>query len=148
MTATAGSTTSLDVSWTAPKNTGRPAVTSYDFQYKKTIDDTWTDGPQNVTTTSASISGLVAEISYDVQVRATNDEGAGAWSQSGTGTTNAPPNIAPTFTNGNNTSRNLAETVGDATVGTAGNIGAPIIATDDDNDTLTYTLDGANTARS
>ena len=43
MTATAGSTTSLDVSWTAPKNTGRPAVTSYDFQYKKTIDDTWTD---------------------------------------------------------------------------------------------------------
>ena len=147
MTATAGSTTSLDVSWTAPTNTGRPAVTSYDFQYKKTIDDTWTDGPQNVTTTSASISGLVAEISYDVQVRATNDDGDGAWSQSGTGATNAPPNIAPTFTNGNNTSRNLAETVGDATVGTAGNIGAPIIAPDDDNDTLTHTLDGANTAR-
>ena len=61
VTATAGSTTSLNVRWTAPTNTGRPAVTSYDLQYKKTIDDTWTDGPQNVTTTSACISSLVAE---------------------------------------------------------------------------------------
>ena len=61
VTATSGSTTSLDVSWTAPSNTGRPAVTSYDLQYKKTIDDTWTEVPQNVTTTSACISSLVAE---------------------------------------------------------------------------------------
>ena len=27
------------------------------------------------------------------------------------------------------------------------NMGAPVIATDDDNDTLTYTLDGADTSR-
>ena len=33
--ATIGSTMSLDVSWTAPDNTGRPAITSYDLRYQK-----------------------------------------------------------------------------------------------------------------
>ena len=32
--ATSGSATSLDVSWTAPANAGRPAITSYDLQYR------------------------------------------------------------------------------------------------------------------
>ena len=87
--ATSGSATSLDVRWTAPSNTGRPAVTSYDLQYKKTIDSTWTDGPQSVTTTSATLTGLAAETAYEVQVRAENDEGAEAWSSEATGTTTA-----------------------------------------------------------
>ena len=87
--ATSGSATSLDVRWTAPSNTGRPAVASYDLQYKKTIDSTWTDGPQSVTTTSATLTGLAAETAYEVQVRAENDEGAEAWSSEATGTTTA-----------------------------------------------------------
>ena len=33
VTATLGSMTSLNVSWTAPENTGRPRITSYDLQY-------------------------------------------------------------------------------------------------------------------
>ena len=57
--ATTGSATSLDVSWTAPSNTGRPEITFYDLQYKKTIDSTWADGPLDVAITSASIPGLV-----------------------------------------------------------------------------------------
>ncbi len=35
VTATPGSTTRLDVSWTAPANDGRPPITSYDLQYRK-----------------------------------------------------------------------------------------------------------------
>ena len=91
--ATTGNATSLDVSWTAPSDTGRPEITFYDLQYKKTIDSTWADGPLDVAITSASIPGLVAETSYDVQVRAINDEGIGPWSQSGTGTTTALPSV-------------------------------------------------------
>ena len=96
--ATTGSATSLDVSWTAPSNTGRPEITFYDLQYKKTIDSTWADGPLDVAITSASIPGLVAETSYDVQVRVINDEGIGPWSQSGTGTTTALPAVTVSTT--------------------------------------------------
>ena len=89
VTATQGSTTSLDVSWPAPLNIGRPEITSYDVQYKRSQDSTWTDGPQDdVTTTSTSIAGLETDASYDVRVRATNADGnSRLWSQLGTGRT-------------------------------------------------------------
>ena len=97
--APAGSTTSLAVSWAAPGNTGLD-IQSYDLRYKESADAdaTWTAGPQDEPGTSATISGLSADTAYAVQVRATNAEGDGAWSASGTGTTNAPANAAPTFT--------------------------------------------------
>ena len=85
--ATSGSTTSLEVSWTAPDNTGRPGITSYDLQYQVQGASSWTNGPQDVSGTSASITGLVPDTKYEVQVRATNAEGDGAWSVAGGGTT-------------------------------------------------------------
>ena len=85
--ATSGSTTSLEVSWTAPDNTGRPGITSYDLQYQVQGASSWTNGPQDVSGTSASITGLVPDTEYEVQVRATNAEGDGAWSVAGGGTT-------------------------------------------------------------
>ena len=92
MSPTTDSTTSLDVSWDAPDNTGRPTITGYHLQYKKTLDSTWTDGPQGgVSGMSASISGLDEGTAYEVQVRATNDEGVGPWSAFGTGSTAAIP---------------------------------------------------------
>ena len=90
VTATRGSATRLDVGWTAPSNFGRPEITSYDIQYKRSQDNTWRDGPQDVTSTSTStsIAGLEADASYDVRVRATNADGdSGLWSQLGTGRT-------------------------------------------------------------
>ncbi len=78
--ATIGSTMSLDVSWTAPDNTGRPAITSYDLRYQKVTETAWTDGPQDVTGTSASITGLDQGTQYRVAVRATNADGDGPWS--------------------------------------------------------------------
>ena len=94
VTTTSGSTTSLDVSWTAPANTG-PDIDSYDLRYQKTTESTWTNGPQNQTGTSAAIGpGCRHGI-----------PGAGARHQrrgrqrlvaSGTGTTDAAGNTAAT----------------------------------------------------
>ena len=86
VTATAGSNTSLEVTWTAPSNTG-PAVTSYDLQYRQGTSGGFTNGPQDVTGTSAAIGSLAPNRSYEVQVRASNAEGDGGWSFAGTGQT-------------------------------------------------------------
>ena len=86
VSGTSGSTTSLDVTWTAPTNTG-PAITSYDLQYREGTSGSFTAGPQNETGTSAAIASLMANTSHQVQVRATNAEGDGAWSFPGTGRT-------------------------------------------------------------
>ena len=88
VTATAGSTTSLDVTWTAPTNTG-PAIASYDLQYREGTSGSFTAGPQDETGTSAAIASLMASTSHQVQVRATNAEGDGDWSVAGTGRTTA-----------------------------------------------------------
>ncbi len=90
----AASVTSLTVSWSAPANAG-PAITDYDVQYREGTSGSWTDGNHVGTATTATLSGLSENTSYQVQVRATNDEGTGDWSDSGTGTTDA--NAAPAF---------------------------------------------------
>ena len=137
--AVSGSTTSLDVSWSAPENAGRPAIASYDVQYRKTGVTNWTNGPQNVTATSARLSSLDAGTAYNVQVRASNDEGDSLYSQSGSGSTNAADNDAPVF-NPSSVTLTLAEN----TVGVV-NVGSPVTATDPDaGDTLTYSLGGTD----
>ena len=87
--ASANGNTTLSVTWTVPSNTGRPTITGYDLQYRAGTNGTWTNGPHNVGGTSGQISGLTAETAYQVQVRAKNHEGNGAWSDPGTGTTAA-----------------------------------------------------------
>ena len=52
-----------------------------------------------------------------------------------------PANSAPVFTDGTSTTRSVAENTVSGT-----NIGAPVAATDADNDTLTYTLSGTDAA--
>ena len=76
--------------WTAPDNSGKPDIESYDLQYRKGTTGVFRDGPQDVTgLTATTIEGLDADSAYQVRVRATNDEGDGAWSSAGSGTTNA-----------------------------------------------------------
>ena len=89
VTATTGSTTSLDVSWTEPATTG-PDIDDYDLRYREGASGPWTNSPQNVTATTTAIGSLDAGTSYQVQVRATNDEGDSRWSPSGTGQTSMP----------------------------------------------------------
>ena len=101
VSAVSGSTTSLSVTWTAPSNTGRPPITSYDLQYRKGNSGAYTGERQNVTGTSDTIPNLDENSEYQVQVRATNDEGDGPWSSPGSGHTNAvvvPPVVDPTVT--------------------------------------------------
>ena len=95
---------SLTVRWVAPMNMG-PEISAYDMRYilssasatdkaddnKWTLqEDAWTSGSLEYT-----ISLLSQNTSYDVQVRAENDEGISAWSASATGMT--AQNQAPVF---------------------------------------------------
>ena len=134
--ATAGSATRLEVSWSAPDNAGRPAIASYDLRYcagsatECDTDGDFTDGPQDVpgTRTTAALTGLTPGTEYQVQVRATNDEGDSDWSASGTDST---ANSAPVFADATLT-RSIAEnTPADV------NVGASVpAATDADGDPL------------
>ena len=97
VSAVSGTTDSLEVTWTAPDNSGKPDIQSYDLQYRKGTTGNWIDGPQDETGTTATISGLDEDSEYQVQVRATNDEGDGGWSSPGSGSTNpAPDEMAET----------------------------------------------------
>ena len=88
VTATAGTTDSLEVNWTAPSNTG-PAIDNYDLRYREGTGGSWINGPQNVSGTSATIGSLTEGTSYQVQVLARNAEGDSAWSLPGSGQTGA-----------------------------------------------------------
>ena len=121
-------TTKLDVSWTAPTMTGKPAVTDYDVQYRKSGDSTWTSHSFTGTGTSTTLTGLTAGKSYEVQVRATNDEGTSSWSLSGAAITDA-----------SNVTRSIAE---NSAAGTS--VGAAVAATDNSAYTYTYSLDGTD----
>ena len=139
-TVAATSSTSLDVSWTAPENPG-PAITDYDYQYKETSSSSWTVVDNTtITATSVTIPSLNPVTSYDVQVRARNADGPSGWSDTGTGSTSEPvANRAPVFSEGASTTRTVSETAQASSP-----VGAPVTATDADNDTLVYSLDGTD----
>ena len=143
--ATSGSTTSLDVRWTAPANTGRPALSGYKLRYR-TGSGGWTDHAHSGAGTSATIAGLAEATAYEVQVRALNADGDGAWSASGTRHDRFLLQQRAGISQDTATSRSFTETVGDA-VAAASNVGAVVTATDADGDTLTYSLEGTDAAK-
>ena len=128
-----GALAALHVVWSAPLNTG-PSITGYDLRYRTTGAGDWATKSFGVVT-SDTISGLADSTTYEVQLRATNAEGTGSWSDSGEGTT-LTPNHAPVFA-ASSVTRTVAENTAAGT-----NVGAAVTATDADNDTLTYTLAG------
>ena len=91
------SVTSLNVSWTAPTNAG-PAITDYDYRHRAgSPQGSWTEvTTTTITALGTTITQLAENAGYDVQVRATNDEGTSGWSGSGSGSTDA--NASPSFT--------------------------------------------------
>ncbi len=125
-------TSKIDVSWTALTNSqmsGKPAVNDYDVQYRKHGDSTWTSHSFSGTGTSATLTSLTSNKSYEVQVRAVNDEGNGPWSDSG-----------GAITQGGGVTRSVAE---NSAAGT--NIGAAVTADSNPNNyTLTHTLSGTD----
>ena len=93
VSATPEGPNTLFVEWTAPGNAGRPPIQTYDAQYRKGTSGGWTDGPEDVTQTWATITGLDEASTYQVRVRAANAEGDGPWSDAGTGSTLKEPVI-------------------------------------------------------
>ena len=80
---------SLQVSWNEPDNTG-PAITDYDVQYREKGTGRFIDGDQQGPGRTLTLEDLEPGTVYEVQVRATNDEGTSGWSESGEGMTVAP----------------------------------------------------------
>ena len=83
-----GSVTSLKVTWRAPDNAGRPPIAHYNLRYREsgTGAGGWREWPDDETGTSATIANLTENTQYDVQVRASNDDGNGPWSAPRDGT--------------------------------------------------------------
>ena len=146
MDSVAGGQDSIAVAWTAPVQTAGSAVTAYDLRYIQadadgTVDSGWTvvndawtaDAGGNLEHT---IIGLTQGTRYDIQVRAINAWGAGDWSVVVSG---APENVSPSFDEGAATDRSVTENAPPGSY-----VGNPVVATDDDDDTLTYSLDGAD----
>ena len=68
-----------DVTWTAPINTGRPVLLTYDVRYRTGTDE-WTSQSVPANKTFVTLTDLMAETIYEFQVRALNLDGNGAWS--------------------------------------------------------------------
>ena len=135
------STTTLKVVWHPPENMGRPVILSYEVEFKESTGTTF--GEAGVTidffpATTATITGLEADTSYDVRVQATNGDGPGLWSLVGTGSTNKEGNSAPSF----NDDDSLFERDVDENTPAGENVDSPVTATDGDTTTLTYGLEG------
>ncbi len=81
----------LKVTWTAPANDGKPAITNYDLQYGVRGGSTTVKSDVGTDLTE-SLTALTAGNLYDVRVRAKNDEGTGGWSSAGSART-APAQV-------------------------------------------------------
>ena len=85
------STHSLTVSWSAPDNAGKPAITGYDVRHADYGDTNWTTVRQAAPSTSVIITVLYSNTYYDFQVRALNADGSGPWSSTAEGATSPRP---------------------------------------------------------
>ena len=99
LAAVADSTTSLRVNWTKPDLNGGPEITGYDLQYREGTTGNWQDFAHTGTAVTTTITGLTADTSYQVQVRAKNGETDSDWSDpsDAVSTNAATPGTTPTL---------------------------------------------------
>ena len=131
----------LAVKWIAPENSG-PAITGYVVQYRVDGSEAeWEQVTIDGIGVETTISGLLANTTYEAQVLAANDEGDGPWSESGTAATQAAPpvNSLPEFDEDTVSTLSVAENAPPNT-----NIGDPVAASDPESDALTYSLSGTD----
>ena len=111
----------LAVAWTAPSDTGGGRITAYDVRHietsaDETVDSNWTvrDNAWRSGDLSYVITGLTNAVEYDVQVRAVNSAGDGAWSSTETGT--PLPDDIPITLEWDQTSLDVQEDAGSVTL--------------------------------
>ena len=80
LAAVTGSSTTLTATWAEPDLDGGPAIAGYDLQYKVNTATTWEDFAHSGTAVTTTVTGLTADTSYQVQVRAKNGETDSDWS--------------------------------------------------------------------
>ena len=81
----------LDVSWTAPDESGTSDVTGYVVQWKSGDDDYSADNESSVDGTSTNFGALTQGDTYTFRVAAVSDDGRSDWSDEGSGN----PAVAP-----------------------------------------------------
>ena len=86
---------SMTVNWSEPDNSG-PPITDYDVRYREKGTGRFTDGGHEGPGLTVMIEDLKPGTVYEVQVRATNDEGTSDWSESGEGMTVTPLTVQMT----------------------------------------------------
>ena len=132
-----------DVFWTGLDAIDGEPVTSYDLRYIRSDATDRSDGSWEVRTSiwrtgdgvlAFELSGLVNDVSYDIQLRAVAGTTIGPWSTTQT-VTPRPSNQPPAFPDTATGQRSVVE---GAIAGRS--VGAPISATDPEGDTLLYSL--------
>ena len=98
LAAVTGSSTSLTATWTAPGLNDGPAITGYDVGYKVSTANSWTSFTHTGTGVTATITGLTADTSYQVRVRAKNGETDSDWSDASTAVSTNAAGTTPTIT--------------------------------------------------
>ena len=93
-----GSSTSLTATWTKPGLNGGPEITGYDVQYKVSTDSSWTAFAHTGSGLTTTITGLTADTSYQVRVRAKNGETDSDWSDASTAVSTNAAGTTPTIT--------------------------------------------------
>ena len=99
LAAVSGSSTSLTATWTKPGLNGGPDITGYDVQYRAGATGTWSSSTSyGATVTTATITGLTADTSYQVQVLAKNGETDSDWSDASDAVSTNAETATPTCT--------------------------------------------------
>ncbi len=127
LTATASGTTRIDLSWTAPADTGGSAITGYKIEVSPNGTSNWTDLVANTasTTTTYEHTGLAAGTTRHYRVSATNSVGTSTSSDVANATTGTvidtrPPVLTGATVNGTALVLTYDETLDGASVPAAG----------------------------
>ncbi len=95
LTATADGQTIINLSWTAPTNTGGAPITGYQIEVSPSGTSNWSDLVANTTATTYAHTGLSAGVTRHYRVRAINSVGPGAVSATRSATTDTPNATVP-----------------------------------------------------